>query len=69
MKNSYPNCSLLGQKEQIAPILDYFVRDNKMLIDVYLKTTDHSAKAREWVRDWSSRDLEVNCPFWWSDKI
>lgn len=53
----------LGQKEQTAPILDYFVRDNKMLIDVYLKTTDHSAKARDWVRDWSSRDLDVTANF------
>lgn len=48
-----------GQKEQTAPILDYFVRDNKMLIEVYLMTTDHSAEAREWVRDWSSRDLDL----------
>ena len=48
-----------GQKEQTSPILDYFVRDNKMLIEVYLKTTDHSAEAREWVRDWSSRDLDL----------
>ena len=48
-----------GQKEQTAPILNYFVRDNKMLIDVYLKTKDHSAEAREWVRDWSSRDLDL----------
>jgi putative drug exporter of the RND superfamily len=48
---------VFGQKEQTTPILDYFVRENKMLIEVYLKTTDHSAKAREWVRDWSSSDL------------
>ena len=30
-----------GQKEQYY-IFDYFVRDNKMLIEVYLKTTNHS---------------------------
>ncbi|MEH7179644.1 MMPL family transporter [Neobacillus vireti] len=47
-----------GPKEQTAPILDYFVRDNKMLVDVYLKTTDHSAEARQWVRDWSSNGDE-----------
>lgn len=52
-----------GQKEQTAPILDYFVRDNKMLIEVYLKTNDHSAEAREWIRDWSTRDLELTAHF------
>ncbi|MEH7011880.1 MMPL family transporter [Neobacillus niacini] len=52
-----------GQKEQTAPILDYFVRDNKMLIEVYLKTTDHSAEAREWIRDWSSRDMGLTTHF------
>jgi putative drug exporter of the RND superfamily len=52
-----------GQKEQIAPILDYFVRDNKMLIEVYLNTNDHSAEAREWIRDWSSRDLSLTAHF------
>ncbi len=54
---------LLGPKEQTAPILDYFVRNNKMLIDVYLNTSDHSAEAREWIRDWSSRDLDLNAHF------
>lgn len=52
-----------GQKEQTAPILDYFIRDNKMLIEVYLNTNDHSAEAREWIRDWSSRELELTAHF------
>ncbi|MFS0779123.1 MMPL family transporter [Neobacillus sp. 3P2-tot-E-2] len=52
-----------GQKEQTAPILDYFIRDNKMLIEVYLNSDDHSAEAREWVRDWSSRELELSAHF------
>ncbi|KGM45480.1 MMPL family transporter [Neobacillus niacini] len=52
-----------GQKEQTAPILDYFVRDNKMLIEVYLNTNDHSAEAREWIRDWSSKDLDLSVHF------
>ena len=52
-----------GQKEQTAPILDYFIRDNKMLIEVYLNTNDHSAEAREWVRDWSSRELDLSAHF------
>lgn len=54
---------LYGQKDQTAPILDYFVRDNKMLIEIYLNTNDHSAEAREWIRDWSSRDLGLTAHF------
>jgi putative drug exporter of the RND superfamily len=54
---------MFGQKDQTAPILDYFVRENKMLIEVYLNTNDHSAEAREWIRDWSSRDLGLNAYF------
>ena len=52
-----------GPREQTAPILDYFIRDNKMLIEVYLKTTDHSAEAREWVRDWSNRSDQLTTHF------
>lgn len=52
-----------GPKEQTAPLFNYFIRDNKMLVEVYLKTTDHSAEAREWVRDWSSRDLGLTTHF------
>ncbi|MDM5328447.1 MMPL family transporter [Neobacillus sp. CF12] len=58
-----------GPKEQTTPILDYFVRDNKMLIEVYLKTTDHSAAARKWVRDWSNRDSELTTHFGGSIKF
>ncbi|MFJ5759944.1 MMPL family transporter [Neobacillus sp. NPDC093182] len=54
---------LFGQKDQTAPILDYFVRDNNMLIEIYLNTNDHSAEAREWIRDWSSRDLGLTAHF------
>ncbi|MCM3690351.1 MMPL family transporter [Neobacillus niacini] len=54
---------LFGQKQQTAPILDYFIRDNKMLIEVYLKTTDHSSKAREWITDWSNRELGLTTHF------
>ncbi|MFB3162958.1 MMPL family transporter [Neobacillus sp. 179-J 1A1 HS] len=52
-----------GPKEQTAPILDYFVRDNKMLVEVYLNTNDHSAEAREWIREWSNRDFELTAHF------
>ncbi|MEH7306578.1 MMPL family transporter [Neobacillus drentensis] len=52
-----------GDQTEIAPILDYFIRDNKMLIEVNLKTGEHSAKARQWVSDWSNRDLGLNASF------
>jgi RND superfamily putative drug exporter len=34
-----------------------------MLIEVYLKTSDHSAEARDWITDWSSRDLGLTTHF------
>lgn len=58
-----------GKKEQTAPILDYFVRENKMLIEVYLNTSEHSAEAREWIRDWSSRELGLTAYFGGSIKF
>ncbi|WHY01918.1 MMPL family transporter [Neobacillus sp. DY30] len=54
---------LFGQREQTAPILDYFVQGNKMLIEVFLNTNDHSPKAREWIRDWSTRELGITAHF------
>lgn len=54
---------LFGQEDQTSPILDYFVRDNKMLIEIYLNTNDHSGEAREWIRDWSSRDFGLTAHF------
>lgn len=48
---------LFGEKQQISPIQEYFIRDNKMLIEVYLKTNEDAAKAREWIRDWSEKEL------------
>lgn len=52
-----------GDKQMLAPIRDYFIRDNKIIIEVYLKTGVHSAKAREWVSDWSNKDLGLNSSF------
>jgi RND superfamily putative drug exporter len=34
-----------------------------MLLEVYLKTGGHSAKARQWVTDWSNKDLGLNASF------
>ncbi|MFK9094108.1 MMPL family transporter [Bacillus salipaludis] len=52
-----------GDKTMTAPITDYFIRDNQMLLEVYLKTDEHSAKARQWVSDWSKKDLGLKASF------
>ena len=52
-----------GDQRKVAPIVDYFIRDNKMLLDVYLKTGEHSSKARQWVRNWSKKDLGMQASF------
>lgn len=48
--------------QQIAPLLDYYVRDNKMIVDVYLKTGNNS-KARKWVKDWANKELPLKTFF------
>lgn len=52
-----------GDKAKLAPILDHFIRNNKMLLEVYLKTDEHSAEARQWVSDWSTKDLGIKASF------
>jgi RND superfamily putative drug exporter len=51
------NLLKFGDIKKVSPIVDYFIGDNKMLVEVYLKTGEHSEKAREWVRKWSNADL------------
>jgi putative drug exporter of the RND superfamily len=58
-----------GEEEQIAPILDYFISENKMLIEVYLNSEEHSADAREWVKTWSAKDLGLTTHFGGSIKF
>ncbi|MEH7744650.1 MMPL family transporter [Neobacillus drentensis] len=58
-----------GKTTKAAPIIDYFIRDNKMLLEVYLKTGEHSAKARQWVSDWSNKDLGLKASFGGSIKF
>ncbi|WP_335437689.1 MMPL family transporter [Neobacillus drentensis] len=53
----------IGKNAKMAPIFDYYIRDNKMLIEVYLKTGEHSSKARQWVADWSNKDLGLKASF------
>ncbi|MDN3018824.1 MMPL family transporter [Paenibacillus sp. BSR1-1] len=52
-----------GDKSKVAPIIDYFIKDNKMLFEVYLKTSEHSSKARAWVEKWSTKDLGLKASF------
>ncbi|MEO2074145.1 MAG: MMPL family transporter [Bacillus sp. (in: firmicutes)] len=46
-----------GDQTKVGPVMNYFIRDNKILLEVYLKTSEHSAKARQWVNNWSKKDL------------
>jgi putative drug exporter of the RND superfamily len=59
----------IGDKTQLAPLLSHFVRDNKMLIEVYLKAGGHTAKSRDWIHDWSRKDLGVDATFGGSIKF
>lgn len=52
-----------GDKTMLAPITDYYIRDNQMLLEVYLKTGEHSSKARQWVSEWSEKDLGLKASF------
>lgn len=52
-----------GDIKKVSPIVDYFIGDNKMLVEVYLKANEHSTKAREWIHDWSSADLGLRTHF------
>ena len=58
-----------GNKTKSAPIRNYFIRENKMLLEVYLKTGEHSTKARRWVSVWSNRDLGLKAGFGGSIKF
>ncbi|WP_066316562.1 MMPL family transporter [Bacillus sp. FJAT-29814] len=58
-----------GDKAQLTPLLGHFVQEDKMLVEVYLKTGGHTAKARDWVRKWSEKDLGVNASFGGSIKF
>ncbi|WP_066394320.1 MMPL family transporter [Neobacillus mesonae] len=53
----------MGSQMKLAPVTDYYIRNNKMLVEVYLKTGEHSAIARKWVNDWSGRHLDVEASF------
>ena len=52
-----------GDTAQLAPLKEYFIRNNEILLEVYLNTEEHSAKARDWVKDWSHRKLGIQAFF------
>jgi putative drug exporter of the RND superfamily len=54
---------LLFDDPTIPSVLDAFVKDNKMHVEVFLKSEVHSSKAREWVDDWSHRNLGIKATF------
>lgn len=58
-----------GDPAQLAPLKNYFIRNNKMLVEVYLNTKEHSSKARDWVKDWSQKKLGVQAFFGGSIKF
>ncbi len=52
-----------GKNAKSSPISNYYIRDNKMLLEVYLNTGEHSSKARQWVSAWSNKDLGLKASF------
>jgi putative drug exporter of the RND superfamily len=52
-----------GNSAQIAPLKDYYIRNNQILVEVYLNTREHSAEARDWVNHWSQKKLGVQAFF------
>jgi putative drug exporter of the RND superfamily len=54
---------LLFEDPNLPSVLDSFVKDNKMHVEVFLKTEVHSSKAREWVKAWSKQQLGLKATF------
>jgi RND superfamily putative drug exporter len=63
-KNAQQLSQLIAYKnnQQLAPVLDYYVRDNKMIVEAYLKTGSNS-QARKWVGDWANKQLPLKTFF------
>jgi RND superfamily putative drug exporter len=51
-----------GNKQQLAPLLDNYIRDNKMIVYTYLKTAN-SPIDRAWVREWAHKGLSLKTYF------
>ncbi|MBM6617007.1 MMPL family transporter [Bacillus suaedaesalsae] len=48
---------------EIAPVLQYYINENKMLTEVYLNKDIKRHEAQDWVREWSEKELEVEANF------
>lgn len=51
-----------GNKQQLAPLLNYYVKDNKMLVEAYLKTGDQ-AKTTKWIGSWANKNFSVKTDY------
>nr|WP_240035358.1 MMPL family transporter [Neobacillus notoginsengisoli] len=49
--------------QKFAMAEEHFIKENKMLVNVFLKTGEHSNKARAWVREWSEKDYGLKTYF------
>ncbi|WP_409274055.1 MMPL family transporter [Neobacillus sp. SCS-31] len=58
-----------GRLAQLQQVEEHFLKGDKMLVKVYLKTGEHSEKAREWVRDWAEKDYGIKAYFGGSIKF
>jgi putative drug exporter of the RND superfamily len=58
-----------GNSLHTKSILDYFIRDEKMLLNVYLKEDIESSTLMRWVREWSEKDLGMKAYFGGSPKF
>ncbi|KAA0547348.1 MMPL family transporter [Bacillus sp. BGMRC 2118] len=49
--------------EELVPVLQHYINENKMLIEVYLKKGIERHEAQDWVREWSKKNLQVDTHF------
>lgn len=46
-------------KEQLQPLLDQMISENKTLLNVTIKASDHSVIAKDWVREWEQKESQL----------
>jgi RND superfamily putative drug exporter len=51
-----------GNKQQLAPLLNDYVKNNQMMAEVYLKT-GNTSQSRTWVREWSRKNFPLQAYF------
>ncbi|MGF2616572.1 MMPL family transporter [Rossellomorea vietnamensis] len=50
-------------RSSLEPVLDSLIKDDKLLIPITLSEQESSEEAKEWIRDWSSRDWDYSLSF------